>query len=194
MKNSTKILIIKVLVIVSYYVCFIIPVPDGWLKENINFIPLNTTSMSFDTLVEIDAKDGTSLTIFESDINILRVGGINKSDCFVYDRSLNYVNFYCEIGKYAVTYEPKTIIPKLKVKSMIPKLDINKVDIRHLNLYLNQSKCTISEVKYLQKLEITGDNKSEVHLKSCQIDTLIIDQNTKLLPDGKSKLPILIRR
>lgn len=193
MKNSTKILIIKVLVIVSYFVCFIIPVPDGWIKNG-DFTPLNTSSMSFDKLDEIEAKSGTSLTIIESDINNFTVGGINKSDCFVYDRSINYVNFYCEIGKYTVTYEPKTIIPKLKVKSMVPKLDINKVDIRHLNLYLNQSKCTISEVKYLQKLEITGDNKSEVNLNSSQIDSLIIDDRTKLIRDHKSKIVNLIIR
>jgi hypothetical protein len=113
------------------------------------------------------------------------VEGLYESQCFVYDQSLFYANFYCDVARYTVSYIKNNCTLKM-IKSQNSKVYVENPDIRTLHLKLTNSQAIIKQNKNLRKLEITGDKKSELTLNGCIIDTLIWHNKTVFKMDEKS--------
>jgi hypothetical protein len=194
MKNSRKLLILLRTSIFIQLLALVIPHPDA-LPINENFVSTSTSSNTvIENLSEIEASNGVTLHIRRGSSSRINVEAFGSSNCFLVDQSLNYANFYCDVARYYVEYDQSKEVPNLLIKSNLRKVYIEYNRIKNLDLRLTKGTCIINQLDSLKKLEVLGSINSEVELRGCLIDTLIIDKQTKLTWDEKSRIKSLVRQ
>ena len=190
MKNSNKVLILLGVSFLLFLLSFIVPIPTD-LEIDENFLPRFTTLSSIDKLEEVEIKSGTALRIIEGEKSQIFVEGFIESNCFLYDQSLLYANFYCDVARYTVSYIKNDCSLKL-IKSQNSKVYVDNPDISTLHLKLTNSQAIIKQNKNLRKLEISGDEKSKLTLQGCTIDTLIWQNKIPFTMDKSTVIHHLI--